>query len=428
MAYTITKRRTTKGIAFDLYFRWKGQRYRPLLGYDLSPDQAQQCAIELIHKIQTQEVEKPRSLLTLHDILPLYWQVFEVKKRIDRTRPKGILENHILSCHACVRNELSCSHRFGHQPLASLRPEDGLRYVKARLDEGATAGTVRREWQVLNRILNVAVRYEKLDRNPLKHVELPDAEKRTRIAESEELSLISKMRENDPTKLECRQELWRIIQVAVSVGLREGKILEIERSWVKKREDGYWLCLPPAASRIKGTPQEVPLNRTAMLALGAEIPSLADGRVFRRWTHQRAFKEYWSETCRRVGIHDLHFHDLRHTFATRLQRIGVDYEVRQALLGHRMPGMTANYSHGGPEWDRKLRSAVEGLEKAYPLSYGLSYETKAAVGQTAEVIDLNGESAGIRTQDPRLKRSKERFLTSARYCNGFPNLLSISIT
>jgi hypothetical protein len=48
--------------------------------------------------------------------------------------------------------------------------------------------------------------------------------------------------------------------------------------------------------------------------------------------------------------------------------------------------MTANYSHGGPEWDRKLRSAVEGLEKAYPLSYGLSYETKAAVGETAEVL------------------------------------------
>ena len=97
--------------------------------------------------------------------------------------------------------------------------------------------------------------------------------------------------------------------------------------------------------------------------------------------------------------------DLRHTFATRLQRIGVDYEVRQALLGHRMPGMTANYSHGGPEWDRKLRSAVEGLEKTYLLSYGLSYETKAEEGGTAELIDLCGESAGIRTQDPRLKSS-----------------------
>ena len=36
-------------------------------------------------------------------------------------------------------------------------------------------------------------------------------------------------------------------------------------------------------------------------------------------------------------------------------------------------GITADYSYGGPEWDRKLRLGVEGLEKAYPLSY----ETKA---------------------------------------------------
>jgi len=47
---------------------------------------------------------------------------------------------------------------------------------------------------------------------------------------------------------------------------------------------------------------------------------------------------------------------------------------------------------------------VEGLEKAYPLSYGLSYEPKAALGGIAEVMDLGGESAGIRTQNPRLKR------------------------
>jgi integrase len=91
------------------------------------------------------------------------------------------------------------------------------------------------------------------------------------------------------------------------------------------------LCLPPAASRINGTPQEVPLNRTALLALGAEIPSLADGRVFRHWMHQRAFKEYWCETCRRVGIHDLHFHDLRHTFATRLRSVWITKSGRRFL-------------------------------------------------------------------------------------------------
>jgi len=58
------------------------------------------------------------------------------------------------------------------------------------------------------------------------------------------------------------------------------------------------------------------------------------------------------------------------TSTTRLQRLGVDYEVRQALLGHKMPGMTAAYSHGGPEWDAKLREAVKRLEKAYPVAYG----------------------------------------------------------
>ena len=42
----------------------------------------------------------------------------------------------------------------------------------------------------------------------------------------------------------------------------------------------------------------MPLNRIAVLALKEDVPSL-DDRLFRRWTP------------------DLHFHDLRHTFATR---------------------------------------------------------------------------------------------------------------
>ena len=33
-------------------------------------------------------------------------------------------------------------------------------------------------------------------------------------------------------------------------------------------------------------------------------------------------------------VQDLHFHDLRHTFTTRLQNLGVSLELRSALLGH----------------------------------------------------------------------------------------------
>jgi hypothetical protein len=88
-----------------------------------------------------------------------------------------------------------------------------------------------------------------------------------------------------------------------------------------------------------------------------------------------------------------------------LQGLGIDYETRQALLGHRMPGMTANYSHGGPEWDEKLRKAVTRLDQAFRLSYGFSYERKAVAVARTEVFDFSGEPPGTRTQGPRLKRA-----------------------
>ena len=141
----------------------------------------------------------------------------------------------------------------------------------------------------------------------------------------------------------------------------------------------------------------IPLNASALWALRNPLPSMADCRVFRRWNDVRAFKKYWARMCERAKIHDLHFHDLRHTFATRLQGLGVDYEVRQALLGHRMPGITASYSHGGPAWDQKLREAVRKLHQAFNMSYGVSYERPAvAVGDPNSL--KSGEPAGTRTQ------------------------------
>ncbi len=164
-------------------------------------------------------------------------------------------------------------------------------------------------------------------------------------------------------------ELWRVVVAELNTGLRESKLLAVQRSWIREEADGWWLVLPPSQSRLKGTPTRLPLNRSGLWALRDPLPSLNDGRVFRRWNDMRAFKKYWARVCERAKIQDLHFHDLRYTFTTRLQGLGVDYEVRQALLGHRMPGMTAPYSHGGPAWDQKLREAVTRLDQAFNLAY-----------------------------------------------------------
>jgi integrase len=392
MSYKITKRSTLKGPAFDLYFRWKGKRYRPLLGYNLSKEQAEQAAIAMIAKIQAQSAEEEvsDSKATLRDIVPLFWNSFDLKSRMDRVRPKGILENHLLPA-------------LGDRPLVSLTAKDGLDYVLRRQKVKASAGTIRREWQVLARLLNLAVRYDWLDKNRLKAVELPDASRRTRVATVVELEGIRVLR-NHVTPAVLR-ELWRVIVAELNTGLRESKLLAVERSWIREESDGWWLILPPSQSRLKGTPPRLPLNASTLWAFKDPLPSITDGRVFRRWNNVRAFKKYWARVCELAKIQDLHFHDLRHTFTTRLQGLGIDYETRQALLGHRMPGMTASYSHGGPEWDEKLRNAVTRLDQAFRLSYGLSYERKAVAVARTEVSDFSGEPPGTRTQGPRLKRA-----------------------
>ncbi len=373
MNYSITTRSTNKGLAFDLYVRWKGKRYRPLLGYNLTQEEADQRAITMIAKIQRNEQTAPPSSTspTFRDFLPFYWDTMRVKKRFDLVRPESIIETHLLPRYAARR-------------LDSFTAEDGLAYITARLEANAAPWTIRREWTVLMRILNLAVDFDKLDKNRLKRVELPDVANRQRVATKEELLSIKqelhkrrlkKIGQHEYDPAEC----WRIVTVALNTGLREGKILEIDRTWMRSRDDGWWLILPPSRSRFKQTPREIPLNPAAYEALRSDIAHV-DGRIFKQWS-AAAFSTFWHRLSREAKVTDLHFHDLRHTFATCLQNLGVPLEVRATLLGHRLgstgtdqlggEAMTSRYSHGGYGWNQQLREAVTLLHTAL-LSYGLS--------------------------------------------------------
>jgi len=47
------------------------------------------------------------------------------------------------------------------------------------------------------------------------------------------------------------------------------------------------------------------------------------------------WKTAFNAACRRAGLTDLHFHDLRHTFVTRKVREGWDYKRIMAIAGHK---------------------------------------------------------------------------------------------
>ncbi len=70
-------------------------------------------------------------------------------------------------------------------------------------------------------------------------------------------------------------------------------------------------------------------------------------------------KTSFHSSCRRASIKNLRFHDLRHTFATRLVLSGIDLATVSKLLGHSTIHMTMRYSHPTPE---ALKSAVSALD------------------------------------------------------------------
>ena len=67
-------------------------------------------------------------------------------------------------------------------------------------------------------------------------------------------------------------------------------------------------------------------------------------------------KKSWEGLRNRAGLKDFRFHDLRHSFASKLVMAQVDLYTVKELMGHSTIQMTERYAHLAPE---HKASAVE---------------------------------------------------------------------
>ena len=94
-----------------------------------------------------------------------------------------------------------------------------------------------------------------------------------------------------------------------------------------------------------GERREVPINPTLRATLEAIVRRIDIPYVFfSEKTEDRYgnLQKSFNSACRRAGIKDFHFHDLRHTFASQLVMAGIDITTVKTLLG---------VAHGGAHND-----------------------------------------------------------------------------
>jgi site-specific recombinase XerD len=92
----------------------------------------------------------------------------------------------------------------------------------------------------------------------------------------------------------------------------------------------------------------------------------------------------FTRLAEKVGIRDVRFHDLRHTFASHLVMNGVDLVTIQKELGHGSINMTLRYSHLAPAHNAK---AVRVLDLAFLTS--TTTDTQGGSGNLETVSSLD---------------------------------------
>jgi integrase len=222
-----------------------------------------------------------------------------------------------------------------------------------------TDATINRDLEALRHILFWAVDEGLISVNPLARLRMVRERRKP----------VSVLSVGDEALLleAASPHLRAIIIAALDTGMRRGELLQ-ER-W-ENVDFNRKLLFVTRSKTAEGEGREIPFTeRIHALLLAFRRP---EGLVFTyKGRPIRAVKTAWKATIRRAGIRYLRFHDLRHTFNTRLMEAGVMQEVRKALMGHSSgEDVNAIYTHvelpAKREAVRKLEAwlATESLRKA----------------------------------------------------------------
>ena len=226
---------------------------------------------------------------------------------------------------------------------------DEFRRARKNLNPSIKDATINRDLSVLRHILYWAVDEQLLVQNPLARMKMA-RERRTRrqvLSIAEERMLLGS----------AIDHLRTMIIAALDTGMRRGEITG--QRW----EDIDFSRKLLAVTRSKtpeGESREIPLTERLWKLF---LENRKDNGLIVDYKGQpvRIVKRSWKTALKNAELRHVRFHDLRHTFNTRLMEAGVLQEIRMALMGHSAGSKVhAIYTH--IELPAK-RKAIGSLEK-----------------------------------------------------------------
>lgn len=244
---------------------------------------------------------------------------------------------------------------FGSYRISQIKPSRINEYKGKRRLEEASPCTINRELALMKHAYSLALKeWEWVHDNPVKKVSMekePPSRDRW-LTDEEEETLLSV------------SPLWLrpMILFAVETGCRRGEMLSL--SW--RSVDLSRRVITINRSKT-GEKRSIPLTQLAVDVLkereNEKVRSIKEDLVFAYPPGKRVnpytLKSAFEKAMERAHIEDFRWHDLRHTFASRLAQAGIDPYAIQRLMGHKSFSTTQRYAHHHVE---SLRRGIETLE------------------------------------------------------------------
>jgi integrase len=311
------------------YYDDMGKRKRERIGPSKSA--AEQRLREVL-KARTEErhIDKDRAArISLKDLADWYKQLPEVVAKRSFSRDEKSIKNLLQRLNGDIRvKDITAGKIDGYR-------ERRLREISPR-NPGTTIkpATVNRELACLKTMLSKAVRHDLISANPLTGYKML-SENNVRMRALDEIGFVK--------LLECCPVYLRpIVAVGYYMGMRKSEVVEL--TWKEvDLQDGF-IRLDGSRTKNK-TGRSIPIHPRVMSLLSSLPRTPNIERVF---LHEgepiREFKNAYRAACKRAGLDDFTFHDLRHCAVNNLRLAGNDFFRIMAISGHKTMSTFKRYN------------------------------------------------------------------------------------